>query len=64
MPKEERMIRANRFTANGHFTRLHAKIREEDGAFTVSVRLQNRLRPEEAAWGRRGGRLDRDWRVQ
>jgi hypothetical protein len=33
------------------FTRLHAKIREEDGAFTVNVRLQNHLNLEETAWG-------------
>jgi hypothetical protein len=45
------MILANRGRANGHFTRLHANIREEDGAFTVSIRLQNHLKPDEAAWG-------------
>jgi hypothetical protein len=45
------MILVNRFSAAGHFTRLYAKIRQEDGAFTVSVRLQNHLRPQEAAWG-------------
>ncbi len=33
------------------FTRLHAKIREEDGAFTVNVRLHNHLKLEEMAWG-------------
>ena len=45
------MILANRSPTNGHFTRLYAKIRQEDGAFTVSVRLQNHLKPNEAAWG-------------
>jgi hypothetical protein len=33
------------------FTRLHANIVEEDGAFTVSVRIFNHLKTEEAAWG-------------
>lgn len=33
------------------FTRLYAKIREEDGGFTVNVKLQNHLKQEEAAWG-------------
>ena len=33
------------------FTRLHANIVEEDGAFTVSIRLFNHLKTEESAWG-------------
>jgi hypothetical protein len=33
------------------FTRLAARIREEDGAFTVTVRLQNHRKKSEAAWG-------------
>jgi hypothetical protein len=33
------------------FTRLYVKIRQEDGAFTILVRLQNHLKTEEAAWG-------------
>jgi len=33
------------------FTRLHAHIIEEDGAFTVRVRMLNHLKPEENAWG-------------
>jgi pantothenate synthetase len=45
------MTMANRSTVNAHFTRLYAKIRQEDGVFTVSVRLQNHLKPDEAAWG-------------
>lgn len=45
------MILANRRTAKGHFTRLHARICQDDGVFTVSVRLQNHLKPEDAAWG-------------
>lgn len=45
------MTLANHSTVNAHFTRLYAKIRQEDGVFTVSVRLQNHLKPDEAAWG-------------
>ena len=33
------------------FTRLAARIREEDGAFTITVRLQNHRKKSEAAWG-------------
>jgi len=33
------------------FTRLYVKIRQEDGAFTILVRLQNHLKTEELAWG-------------
>jgi hypothetical protein len=33
------------------FTRLHANIVEEDGAFTVSVRIFNHLKQSEGAWG-------------
>jgi hypothetical protein len=33
------------------FTRLYAKISQERGAFTVSVRLQNHLKKSETAWG-------------
>jgi len=48
--KQARVI----FNSNGlHpcFTRLHANIVEEDGAFTVSVRIFNHLKTTEAAWG-------------
>jgi hypothetical protein len=45
------MILANRRAGNIHFTRLHAKICEDDGIFIVSVRLQNHLKPRDAAWG-------------
>ena len=46
------MILASRSRrAKSHFTRLYAKIRQDDGAFTVSVRLQDHLKPEQAAWG-------------
>ena len=34
-----------------HFTRLHAQIIEEDGAFTVRVRMLNHLNEDECAWG-------------
>ena len=33
------------------FTRLYAKICEEDGVFTVSVRLHNHRKKSEAVWG-------------
>jgi hypothetical protein len=33
------------------FTRLHARITEEEGAFTVSVRMLNHLKYDEKAWG-------------
>ena len=33
------------------FTRLHARIVQEEGAFTVRVRLLNHLKQEESAWG-------------
>jgi hypothetical protein len=33
------------------FTRLHAHIVEEDGAFTVRVRMLNDLKKDEDAWG-------------
>ncbi|MBI3759673.1 MAG: hypothetical protein HY269_07960 [Deltaproteobacteria bacterium] len=33
------------------FTRLHARITEEEGAFTVSIRMLNHLKHEECAWG-------------
>jgi hypothetical protein len=34
-----------------HFTHLHAHIVEEDGAFTIHVRMHNRLKQDECAWG-------------
>ena len=33
------------------FTRLHAYIVEEDGAFTVRVRMLNHLKMEQSYWG-------------
>jgi hypothetical protein len=33
------------------FTRLHANIVEEDGAFTVSVRIFNHLKTKDCVWG-------------
>jgi hypothetical protein len=33
------------------FTRLHAYIVEENGAFTVRVRMHNHLKQEECVWG-------------
>jgi hypothetical protein len=33
------------------FTRLHAHIVQEDGAFTVRVRMLNHLNQQESAWG-------------
>ena len=39
------------FSSSQTFTRLHARITEEDGTFTVSVRLLNHLKQGEGAWG-------------
>jgi len=36
---------------NSKFTRLNAHIVEEDGAFTVRVRMLNHLDQQESAWG-------------
>jgi hypothetical protein len=36
---------------NFTFTRLHAHIVQEDGAFTVHVRMLNHLNRQESAWG-------------
>ena len=33
------------------FTRLHAHIVEEEGAFTVRVRMLNHVDPDQSAWG-------------
>ena len=33
------------------FTRLHAQIIQEDGAFTVNVRMLNHLDNDDRAWG-------------
>jgi len=41
----------NQLAGMSAFTRLAARIREEDGAFTVTVRLQNHRKKSEAAWG-------------
>jgi hypothetical protein len=41
----------NQLAGLGRFTRLAATIREEDGAFTVTVKLQNHRKKSEAAWG-------------
>jgi hypothetical protein len=45
------MCAANRSKVKATFTRLYAKVYQEDGAFTVSVRLRNHLKPTEAVWG-------------
>jgi len=39
------------FSPNHVYTRLHAWITQEEGAFTVSVRLLNHLKQGEGAWG-------------
>jgi len=41
----------SRSTAKATFTRLYAKVCQEDGAFTVSIRMQNHLKPAETACG-------------
>lgn len=33
------------------FTRLHARITQENGAFTVSIRMLNHLKQDDRAWG-------------
>ena len=33
------------------FTRLHARIIQENGAFTVSIRMLNHLKHDDRAWG-------------
>ena len=38
-------------TRSSSFTRLHAHIVEENGMFTVRVRMLNHLKPEDTAWG-------------
>ena len=40
-----------RFSSNHRYTRLHARITQEAGAFTVSVQLLNHQKQEERAWG-------------
>ena len=44
MPRRKR-------TWQSGFSRLHAVIREEDGGFTVSVRLHNHENQSETVWG-------------
>jgi hypothetical protein len=34
------------------FTRLHARITQENGAFTVSIRMLNHLKPDDRGWGK------------
>jgi hypothetical protein len=49
-----KLERAMDFLKNQHglgFTRLHAHIVEEDGSFTVRVRMLNHLRVEQSYWG-------------
>jgi hypothetical protein len=41
----------NQPTGHFNFTRLYAKIRQEDGAFTVSVRLLDHRDVSQGAWG-------------
>jgi hypothetical protein len=38
------------FSPDFTFKRLHAHITEEDGAFTVNIRMRNHLKPDERAW--------------
>ena len=40
-----------RFSSNHTYTRLHAQITQEAGAFTVNVQLLNHQKQEERAWG-------------
>ena len=45
------MIQQKKTAGGITFTRLYAKIQQEDGAYTVSVRLHNHRKKIEAAWG-------------
>lgn len=38
-------------SGSSHYTNLVASIIEEDGGFTVQVRLTSHLRPQQVAWG-------------
>ena len=40
-----------RYSPSHTYTRLHARITQEEGAFTVSVRLLNHIKQDEKAWG-------------
>lgn len=40
-----------RLSSGQTYTRLHARITQEEGAFTVSVRMLNHLKQGEGAWG-------------
>jgi hypothetical protein len=53
MPKTKAasMRLKNGFSTKAVFTRLYARIREEDGAFTVSVRILNHHNRAQAVWG-------------
>jgi hypothetical protein len=44
-------MRSIRFSPNHTYTRLHARITQEEGAFTVRVRMLNHLKQGERAWG-------------
>ena len=47
------------FSPSHTFTRLYARITEEDGTFTVSVRLLNHLKQDESACGQKiAGSID------
>ena len=39
------------FAPHRQFTRLDARITEEEGNFTVSVRMRNHLHENDRAWG-------------
>jgi hypothetical protein len=42
---------SNKHSTKHSFTRLHAQITEENGIFSVSVRMHNHLTESENAWG-------------
>lgn len=39
------------FSSSHSFTRLHAQVTQENGAFTVSIRMLNHLKHDGRAWG-------------
>jgi hypothetical protein len=40
-----------RYSPSHNYAGLHARITQEEGAFTVSVRVLNHLKHDEKAWG-------------
>ena len=41
----------SKHSTKSSFTRLHAQVTEENGTFSVSVRMHNHLKEDDNAWG-------------